>query len=313
MRKFKHHPLAFPIFCIVVISLLSAWVPVGHSAYEEIVVSNGGNIKGTVYLNGPIPKRKRYNLVISPDPYYCGRVSDGKGWRLSPALQVGPNREVPNVLVFLERIQAGKAASDSSKTIKAIDCQFSPYFHSIMQGGKLTFENWDPVQHELEIYLVSSKGGKLLSTSELYQNPSLRKSDFLLAEKIGLNRPGIPTIWKVPSTGRMVFRCSYHDYMEGWGMSLNHPYYSVTAEDGQYVIKDIPAGTYTLVLWHPLGENKTLVDIRPKETLDLDLEFLPMKSMIQPEENLEPNPFGIDLIGDQHIVPSVELQKEIDE
>ena len=31
---------------------------------------------------------------------------------------------------------------------------------------------------------------------------------------------------------------------------VDHPFYAVTAEDGSYEIKGLPAGTYTIEVWH---------------------------------------------------------------
>ena len=32
--------------------------------------------------SGSIPEPKGFNLITFPDPTYCGRISNGKGWRL---------------------------------------------------------------------------------------------------------------------------------------------------------------------------------------------------------------------------------------
>ena len=62
---------------------MTAW------GYEEIAVTEGGALTGAVVLDGPVPHPKGYNLTTLPDSIYCGRVSDGHGWRL-----VGPPREI---------------------------------------------------------------------------------------------------------------------------------------------------------------------------------------------------------------------------
>ena len=55
-------------------------------AYEVENVKDGGTIKGTVTLRGTAPAPKAYNLITFPDPEYCGRISDGNGWRLLKGL-----------------------------------------------------------------------------------------------------------------------------------------------------------------------------------------------------------------------------------
>lgn len=51
-------------------------------AYEPATVLDGGSVVGTVTLDGAVPKPKGYNLTTLPDQIYCGRISDGQGWRL---------------------------------------------------------------------------------------------------------------------------------------------------------------------------------------------------------------------------------------
>ena len=73
--KFSAPLVAFLLFPLFFTSTL-AW------AYEGITVADGGTLTGTVKLEGQVPKPKGYNLVTLPDPYYCGRISDGQGWRI---------------------------------------------------------------------------------------------------------------------------------------------------------------------------------------------------------------------------------------
>ena len=278
-------------------------------AYEVSTGFNGGHLSGSVRLVGPIPDPKRYNLVVSPDPYYCGRVSDGRGWRLSPTVHLRSNQGAPNVIVYLQDIASGKPIDSQSQTIKAKDCRFLPFVSLVQQEKTLTFENWDPVPHKIEIYRVSNKGGKLVMSQDLKRNPNSRKSDFLVTGNKGTYRPGQPFSYTVEEEGRTVFRCSYHEYMEAWSLVLNHPYFSITNHTGHYSITDIPAGTFRLVLWHPMGQAEKTIQIQDEKTLHLDLELHINTPNTYQEEPAKPNPFGIDLTGDRHILPTVERQK----
>ena len=77
-------------------------------AYEEISLSESGSLSGTVNLDGKVPMPKGYNLTTVPDPVYCGRISDGRGWRLLQPFDVGSKGEFRNVVVYLEGIDKGK-------------------------------------------------------------------------------------------------------------------------------------------------------------------------------------------------------------
>lgn len=47
-----------------------------------------------------------------------------------------------------------------------------------------------------------------------------------------------------------VMLCNVHPEMEAYIVVLETPYYAVSAKDGSYVIKNVPAGKYTLKIWH---------------------------------------------------------------
>ena len=61
---------------------LVVWVS-GVSAYQEAPVTDGGRIAGKVTIKGGKPVPRGFNLVTFPDPLYCGRISNGTGWRVT--------------------------------------------------------------------------------------------------------------------------------------------------------------------------------------------------------------------------------------
>ncbi|MDE3036308.1 MAG: carboxypeptidase regulatory-like domain-containing protein, partial [Nitrospirota bacterium] len=81
-----------PLIAVIIIAIMTGTsAPVW--AYEEITVPDGGTLTGQVTLEGAVPKPKGYNLTTLPDPLYCGRISDGQGWRILQPFQVGPAGE----------------------------------------------------------------------------------------------------------------------------------------------------------------------------------------------------------------------------
>jgi len=47
-----------------------------------------------------------------------------------------------------------------------------------------------------------------------------------------------------------VMLCNVHPEMEAYVLVLETPYYAVSEKDGSYKIKNVPAGKYTLKIWH---------------------------------------------------------------
>ena len=77
----------------------------------------------------------------------------------------------------------------------------------------------------------------------------------------------------------------------------------------KFSLKDIPPGTYNLIVWHPLGKQETAIEVRARPAKHMNILITPTSPTTYPEEALGNNPFGIDLVGDSSIVPTVELQK----
>src|SRR6476646_9198347 len=70
-----------PMHLVITAAILAAiGFGVPAWAYEEIAVTDGGSVSGTLFLEGQVPGPKGYNLITLPDQVYCGRISDGQGW-----------------------------------------------------------------------------------------------------------------------------------------------------------------------------------------------------------------------------------------
>jgi plastocyanin len=47
-----------------------------------------------------------------------------------------------------------------------------------------------------------------------------------------------------------VLLCNVHPEMEAYIVTLQNPYFAVSEQDGNYVIKNVPSGKYTVKIWH---------------------------------------------------------------
>lgn len=283
-------------------------------AYEEVVVQNGGTLEGSVKLLGEIPKPKGYNLVTFPDPVYCGRISNGAGWRLLQPFDVGEQGEFRHVLVFIVGIDKGKAIPAPSAKIEAEDCKFTPYISVLFENWPLEIVNMDPVLHDIQAYETSRLGARVLFNSPLPMHPRYTKEGIT---KTGRNAhlAGIPMRQSINlHKGRRMFvmQCGFHAYMESWGFVVDNPYFALTDRNGRFKIADIPAGDYHVFVWHPMIQGgvgkKYEMMIRSGETATLDAAIDAPKGRLYANQ-LEENPrFGIEMMGEMKIVPSVELQ-----
>lgn len=226
-------------------------------AYEELPVKDGGRISGVVKLEGQVPKPKGYNLTTLPDPFYCGRISDGEGWRILQPFQVGPQGEFRDVVVYLEGVEKGKPFDDAGvPQIEAKDCLFLPFTTVVRNDQSVTVVNMDPVMHDIQAYETSHLGARVLFNVPLPMNPQ-HPRNFKDRSDAGLyhkHMAGAPMKQLVNlSKGRRIFvmQCGFHAYMESWGVAVNNPYFAKTDEQGRFTLTDVPPGTYKLAVWHP--------------------------------------------------------------
>lgn len=290
---------------LLVLSIIN--VSPGHSGPPN---RKAGHLSGNITFVGKLPQVRKFNLATYPDPFYCGRISDGKGWRIGPKVRVNTNSRLGGAIAFIKGLKSHNRTEDRTNTVKSLNCRFSPFIGLLRKGDELKFENWDPVLHQIEVFQSTSQGGRLLRRETLTPHNNSLKSDFLQSGEEGIHQAGPPLMYEVKDEGILFFRCPLHEYMEAWTLSLSHQYFAISDEDGEFLISNIPTGEHTLVIWHPIGQTEQTVDIKDQQTLHLDLVFHPTRSTFYREPEVKTNPFGIDLLGDSHIVPSVERQKE---
>jgi hypothetical protein len=261
-------------YVLAAAAALSLYAPV--YAYEAITVTDGGTLTGTVTLEGPVPRPKGYNLTTLPDPLYCGRISDGRGWRILQPFNVGPAGEFRDVVVYLEGLDKGKPfPADSVPRIEAKDCLFLPFTTVVRDDESVTVVNMDPVMHDIQAYETSHLGPRVLFNVPLPMNPAhprnfKERTDAALYHRHMAGAP-MKELVKL-SKGRRVFvmQCGFHAYMESWGVAVTNPYFAKTDERGRFTLTDVPPGTYKVVVWHPYVRTaiEQTVTIGPKATVE---------------------------------------------
>ena len=244
--------------------------------YEVKEIARGGTVQGTVTLSGPVPDPKAYNLVIFPDPEYCGRISNGNGWRLLRDFLVNEQGQVLNVVVLLEGVTEGKPFSLSVPRVEARDCRFSPFTTVVRSGHGIEVVNMDPVMHDIQAYETSTAmGTRVLFNSPLPFNQRHRRGDLHATHD---HRPGESLVRQFQLSKKrrtFVMQCGFHAYMQSWAIAVDNPYYVLTDENGQFSIEDVPPGTYDLRAWHP-GIKQVLkkpVTIEPGANLTIDFQL----------------------------------------
>lgn len=313
LSEVKKRGLRWVIGNIAIVGFYAATGTAPVLAYQEVTVTDGGTITGKVTLKGGKPVPRGFNLVTFPDPVYCGRISNGRGFRLLKEFMVAEDHGVKDVVVMLTGIDKGKPFAFQPPQIEARDCRFLPFVNVVRDNNKVSIVNMDPVMHDIQAYETSELGPRVLFNIPLPMNthhPKAAGSDAEYHKHI----PGHPMTQEIHMTkGRRIFvmQCGFHAYMETWGIAVDNPYYALTDAAGQFTIGDIPAGTYKLVVWHP--EERTIVErevtIPAKGSVTANFEIQPKfgaRAGMEAEENPH---FGLGVLGSRVVKPTLELQQ----
>lgn len=218
------------------------------SAYTVVAVANGGSIKGTIKA-GSKPDE---TLTVSKDNSFCGDSLPAEKFI------IGSDGVLKNAVVKLEGIAEGKdfeSKGDFKVTNKG--CHFEPHVMVAREGALMKVGNADPLLHNSHFYLVDGEKKKNII------NLALPTQGMEIGKPKILRKPGLISL-----------QCDAHDFMQGWIWVLDHPYAVVTGSDGSFELKDVPAGSYKLTVWHEaLGEKTMDVTVGAGKATTTDLSF----------------------------------------
>jgi plastocyanin len=203
---------------------------VAGEEYRQIEVRNGGAIHGTVSLSGQPPAPE--TVAVSSDAAACGKNKSLE------SVIVGPNGGLKNVIVSLEGITQGKKMpAQVTAEMDQEKCEYAPHIVVLPKGATLNIVNSDPVMHNVHAYDLTRV------TKDEPTPPTLFN--------IAIPVKGMKIAKAIPQAGLYRFLCDAgHPWMNAYVLVTEHPYFAVTDEKGQYTIDNIPAGTYTLRVWH---------------------------------------------------------------
>lgn len=269
-------------------------------SYDVIEVAHGGTIEGTITLNGVVPEPKGFNLITFPDPMYCGRISNGRGWRLLHDFVVSLQGGLKDAIVLLEGIEAGKPFDVSVPLIEARDCMFQPFMTIVRNGHAVEVINMDPVMHDIQGYETSPEAGaRVLFNTPLIMNHQHHRGDLHAMHNHAPGKSLIGPIYLNKGRRTFYMQCGFHAYMESWAMAVNNPYYAVTDAEGKFVIDGIPPGTYQLVVWHPQtgpGTTKSVI-VQPDGKVVERLSLPAPKGNRTPYKVMDNPRFGLQSLG----------------
>lgn len=179
------------------------------------------DVRGVVSFDGVIPQGKKLNL-----PSGCNT-----GETVYSNESIVKNGKVQNVLVRVIKGHEGKAPSVVPSEELIFDqkgCIYHPRVAVARVGQKVTFVNSDPIFHNVR---------SVTKVNEKFNVAMPRKNQ---RESKIFNTPEV----------FLQAKCSVHPWMVAYVAILDHSFFSVTNDAGEFTIPKLPTGTYTLEAWH---------------------------------------------------------------
>jgi hypothetical protein len=164
--------------------------------------------------------------------------------------------------------ESGPLATPGRFTLLQKNKMFTPHLLVVPVGSSVAFPNADPFFHNV----FSLFDGRRFDLG-LYEAGSTRSVVF--------SREGISYIF-----------CNIHSEMSAVVIALSTPYFSVANSQGEFHLKDVPAGDYDLHVWVE-GRKQTSPD-RPARRVHLAKEAADLGEISsgQPEKQQHLNKFG---------------------
>lgn len=239
IRKTKKRQLLFLMWLVAPLFLLEPAV----ASYQEMAVTNGGTIRGSVKIDGKAAKLPP--LDVSKFKEFCKDVPN-------ESLVVGPGQGLRYAVVTLEGISKGKAVErEAVHELDNVKCRFVPHVQAASVGQFVVLKNSDPILHTAHAYFPD---GQPQFNVGLYPGRVSRKP---------LVTPGVVKIV-----------CEVHPWMTAYIVVTEHPYHSVTDIYGDFYIENIPPGVYALKAWHEkLGTQEKKIEVKAGATAKVDFQF----------------------------------------
>ena len=206
--------------------------------------ATAATVKGTVKFDGTAPKQAKIDM--SQDPA-C------KGANEAETIVVD-HGDLANVFVYVKD-GVGNRTFDVPKDAVVLDqsgCKYHPHVLGVMAGQTVEIKNDDQTTHNIH---PTPKDNREWNESQPPASAPLEKN--FAREEIMLP-----------------VKCNQHPWMKMYINVVKSPFYAVTDKSGNYEIKGLPPGDYTIAfVQEKLGEQDQKVTVAPKETKTVDQSF----------------------------------------
>ncbi|MBC7429842.1 MAG: urate hydroxylase PuuD [Bacteriovorax sp.] len=201
------------------------------------------DVKGTIIFTGTPPQGKKLTL-----PSGCK-----EGGSSYTDEVIVTNGKLENVLVRIVKGLEGKSFKDvptGPVVLNQKNCIYHPRVAAARVGQEVVFVNSDPVFHNVRS--ISKDNEKF--------NLAMPKKDQRISKRFGKPEFFVQA------------KCSIHPWMSANLAIMDNPFFAVTNNKGEFTIKSLPVGKYTIEVWHEVFGVQTR-EITVSENAKPDLNF----------------------------------------
>jgi plastocyanin len=203
-------------------------IPSAAGGEKHAAATSGptGRIRGVIRLQGDAPPQAFE--AISENKNVCGdKVGISR-------LSLGKEKGVQHAFVYLDGVPSSDVAKPrESLLVDQKNCQYAPHALIATAGSKIEITNSDPILHNVHAHQLTDQGQTTL---------------FNVAQPV---KGQVYTVDKPLTPGIVFLTCEAgHPWMNGYIFVANHPYVTLSGNDGDFVIDGVPPGTYRIKMWH---------------------------------------------------------------
>jgi hypothetical protein len=186
--------------------------------------TGAASVTGKILFEGALPAAEKYKMSADA---FCAKSHPGDVNKED--VVVAADRGLANVFVYVKSgISGTYPPPATAAVIDQRGCTYHPHVFGVVTGQNIEILNSDATLHNIH---------SLPEKNEAFN--------------LGMPVQGMKYTKKFDKPEVMVrIKCDVHGWMSAYCGVVAHPFFAVTAADGTYTIKNLPAGTYTIEAWH---------------------------------------------------------------
>ena len=221
--------------------------PAAEPKAAPAAATGTAGVTGKISYEGEPPAAERVKLTADPK---CAAMHKGGLERWQVHVKDGG---LADVLVYVKSgVKGAHPAPAEPALLDQNGCDYTPHMLAMRAGQPLKIRNSDDTLHNI------------------HPRPQVN-AEF----NIGQPRQGMESTKSFDKPEVMIpVGCDVHPWMRAYISVFDHPFYTVSTEDGTFEIKGLPAGEYEIEAFHGKLKGQTQkVTVKDGETATLSFSF----------------------------------------